>query len=178
MEPISTEALAEIVRNAVQEVFAIMLGMELKCGEAYVEKTAPSTSEGVVSLVGLAGQWIGTGCVACSAPLACRISSQMLMTEIESVGEEVLDAIAEVTNMIIGNVKTSIEESLGPMGLSIPTVVFGRNFTAKSAGDGDWTVVPFYHGDERLTVKVYLTLSRKPGLPVRPGFPHTCSLQG
>ena len=39
-----------------------------------------------------------------------------------------LDAVAEVTNMIIGNVKTVLESRLGAMGLSTPTVIYGRNF--------------------------------------------------
>ncbi len=58
----------------------------------------------------------------------------MLMTEAPSVNEDVLDAVAELTNMIIGNVKTELEAQVGPLGLSIPTVVYGRNFQTKTAG--------------------------------------------
>ena len=68
------------------------------------------------------------GSISCTPALACRICSQMLMTESTAVDEEVLDAVAELTNMIIGSVKTDLEQHLGPLGLSIPTVVFGRNF--------------------------------------------------
>ena len=35
----------------------------------------------------------------------------MLMTESTAVNEEVLDAVAEMTNMIIGSVKTDLESS-------------------------------------------------------------------
>jgi chemotaxis protein CheX len=159
------------------DVFSTMLGMEVAAGDPFVERVPPIPTEGVVALVGLAGQWVGTGSLFCSAAFACRISSQMLMTEIESVGEDVLDALAEVTNMIIGNVKTGIEEHLGPMGLSIPTVVFGRNFTARSAGEGEWTVFPFFNGEDRLDVKIYLVPSRKPTMHIRPGYSHPYSLQ-
>lgn len=155
-----------------------MLGMDLTSSEPYVERVHPHPTEGVVSLIGLAGQWVGTGCVCCSASFACRISSRMLMAEIEAVGEEVLDAIAEVTNMIVGNVKTGIEEYLGPMGLSIPTVVFGKNFTARNAGDGEWTVFPFQYGEDRLEVKIFLIPNRKPVGQIRPGYSHPYSLQG
>jgi chemotaxis protein CheX len=61
----------------------------------------------------------------------------MLLAEDSSVSEEVLDAIAEVTNMIIGHVKSSLERHLGPLGLSIPTVVFGRNFKPKRGSGMD-----------------------------------------
>jgi chemotaxis protein CheX len=178
MESIDQDALANVVGEATREVFTTMLGMELARGEVHTESVPPNPTEGVVSLVGLAGQWVGTGSVSCSARLACQISSQMLMTETDSVNEEVLDVVAELTNMIIGNVKTSLEEKLGPMGMSIPTVVFGKNFTTKSAGNGEWTVVPFQVGEEQMDVKICLTPNRKPNYHVRPGFPHSYSLQG
>jgi chemotaxis protein CheX len=178
MQQIDRNTLTEVVRATTQEVFSTMLGVQLSCGDPFVETVPTKPAEGVVSLIGLAGQWAGTGCVFCSASLACRIASQMLMTEIDSVGEEVLDVIAEITNMIIGNVKTGLERDLGPMGLSIPTVVFGKNFTTKSAGDGEWTVFPFSWGEEGLEVKVCLTPNRKPVAPLRPGFPHSYSLEG
>ena len=50
--------------------------------------------------------------------------------------------MAELTNMIIGSVKTDLESQLGPLGLSIPTVVFGRNFKTRSAGTAEWIARP------------------------------------
>jgi chemotaxis protein CheX len=80
----------------------------------------------------------------------------MLMTESPAVNEEVLDAIAELTNMIVGNVKTDLERHLGPLGLSIPTVVYGRNFKTRSAGSTEWIVVRFRWGDEEMQARVCL----------------------
>src|SRR3546814_14068538 len=62
-------------------------------------------------------------------------SDLMMMAEYDAVNDEVLDAMAEVTNMIIGNVKTALEERIGCMGLSIPTVIYGRNFTYRAVGN-------------------------------------------
>ena len=73
-----------------------------------------------------------------------------------------MDAVAEVTNMIIGNVKTTLETELGPLALSIPTVVFGRNFTARSASSEEWVVVPFDVEGSRLDVKLCLTQNHHP----------------
>jgi hypothetical protein len=42
----------------------------------------------------------------------------MLLAKDSSVSEVVLDAIAEATNMIIGNVKSSLERHLAPLGIS------------------------------------------------------------
>jgi chemotaxis protein CheX len=80
----------------------------------------------------------------------------MLMCEAPSVNEDVLDAVAELTNMIVGGVKTELELHLGPMGLSIPTVVYGRNFKTKGAGNTEWIVLRFQWDDDPLTVKLCL----------------------
>lgn len=155
-EGINREKLAATVAGATGDVFQTMLGMVVEPGEPYVDKTGPGPSAGVVAVIGLAGQWVGTGSVSCSAELACSISSAMLMTDFEAVTDDVLDAVAEVTNMIIGNVKTAIEEDLGAMGLSIPTVIYGRNFSTRTLGHNDWLVIPFRTGGERFCVEICL----------------------
>jgi chemotaxis protein CheX len=153
---ISQEFIIEAVKRSVAQVFATMLGVELGPGEIVESARGAERSGGVVSLIGLAGAWAGSGSVSCSAQMACRICSLMLMTEAHSVDEDVLDAVAEITNMVIGNVKTDLEEHLGPLGLSIPTVIFGRNFQTKTAGTVDWTEVHFDWDGEALVVKFCL----------------------
>jgi chemotaxis protein CheX len=161
--------LVKIVRDSMHDVFSTMLNnIELKQVDAYVDGGAPPTGDGILAFVGLAGSWAGTGSVACSAAFACKMSSQFLMTEYQSVDEDVLDAVAEVTNMIIGNVKTRLEEDLGPMGLSIPTVIWGRNFTSRTVGSYEWSVVPFMAGKERIEVQIFLA-PRKDNAKPKPG---------
>lgn len=144
------------IGRSVAQIFSTMLGVEIQQGEVSIERGSLEAKDGVVSLIGLAGSWAGMGSITCSPVLACRICSQMLMTESSAVDEEVLDAVAELTNMVVGNVKTDLEAELGPLGLSIPTVVFGRNFRTKSAGHADWIVVRFLWQDEPLVVRVCL----------------------
>ena len=168
MEPMtSTSAMRDKVLHAIltstQSVFSTMLGMDLTAEEPYENKGAANPTDGVVSLIGLAGPWMGTGSMACSPKLACKVSGALLMTEYPAVDDEVLDAIAEVTNMVIGNVKTIIEEEVGLMGLSIPTVIFGKNFATKSVGSSSWTVVPFTYEGEQLIVQVCLVQNSKEG---------------
>jgi chemotaxis protein CheX len=148
--------LVKIVRDATNGVFSTMLAIELEQGDAYINTASPPAGDGILSFVGLAGSWVGTGSVSCTADCACKISSQFLMTEYSSVNEDVLDAIAEITNMVIGNVKTLLEEDLGPMGLSIPTVIFGRNFASRTVGTFEWTVVPFLFDGERIIIQICL----------------------
>src|SRR5260370_27290131 len=120
------QGTAERICAATEEVFTTMLSLVTRAGEAYTETAASPSTEGVVALIGLAGDWIGTASLSCSAPFACRIASQMLMMDAQSVDGDVLDAVAEVANMIIGTAKTGLELDLGPSGMSITTIIFGN----------------------------------------------------
>jgi chemotaxis protein CheX len=108
--------------------------------------------------------------------MACRVCAAMLMTEATAVNEDVLDAVAELTNMIIGSVKTDLEAELGPLGLSIPTVVFGRNFKTRSAATAEWIHVRFLWDGDPLMIKMCLAPSEKQH-PVHHGGNPTCALE-
>ena len=109
-----------------------------------------------VSLVGFVGQWTGTGGVCCSAQVARKISGLMLMSDFDVVNDDVLDAMGETTNMIIGNLKDALEPTLGRLGLSTPTVVYGEHLKARSLNGERWTTVSFDCMGGILNVKVSL----------------------
>jgi chemotaxis protein CheX len=157
------------VSSAAAEVFGTMLGMEIETLPCRMDGSDPSVDDGVLAFVGMAGPWTGAGAITCTADFARQICAALLGSEADSVNEEVLDALGEVTNMIIGGFKTLIEQHTGPLGLSIPTVVYGRNFTSHSTGRNEWVVAPFRCGDQQMDVRVCLKPSREMGM-VRGGF--------
>ena len=158
------DQLVESISRAVEDVFSTMLGVSVVPGDVKFENGAPDAQDGVLSLIGVAGSWAGSGCVSCSPVLACRVCSQMLMAEATAVNEEVLDAVAELTNMIVGSVKNDLERELGPLGLSIPTVVFGKNFRTKSAGHAEWVVQTFRWDTDAFEVRMCLAPSERPAV--------------
>ncbi len=173
-EPYSQAEMAEIICSATSEVFSTMLGIEIVAGPIKSGQTAGAKQSGVVALLGLAGDWVGSGSLSCAPTFACKMAGALLMSEYDVVSEEVLDAVAEVANMVIGNVKTFLEERLGPLGLSIPTVIFGRNFEAHSVGNHDWVIVPFDAGGEHFNVQVSMAPNRSArNTRFQPGFPIT-----
>ena len=108
----------------------------------------PEANEGVVSFIGLAGSWAGTGSVSCSPALACRICAQMLMCESSGRERGSSGHRRRADQYDHWQRQDRIGKHLGPLGLSIPTVVYGQNFKTKSAGNAEWIVVRF-HWDER-----------------------------
>ncbi|HUJ22431.1 MAG TPA: chemotaxis protein CheX [Bryobacteraceae bacterium] len=168
-EALDESKVIEAIRTSTEEVFSTMLGMQVAAQAPYRQPSKPGPADGVVALIGLAGKWVGNGSICCAPELACKISSGMLMSEFPSVNQEVLDAIGEVTNMVIGNFKLLVESCFGVLGLSIPMVIFGHNFTARSLNTADWVVVPFQCEGGVLEVKVCLSPQRP--LP-HPHMPH------
>ena len=154
--------IVDSLMRATTDVFSTMLGTELGNGEVTFEAATSEPNDGVVSFIGIAGSWAGTGSLTLSPAMACRICEAMLMTEASAVNEDVLDAVAEITNMVIGSVKTDLESELGPLGLSIPTVVFGRNFKTRSAGTNEWIYVRFLWDGDPLLINMCLAPSEKP----------------
>jgi chemotaxis protein CheX len=161
METVTQLEIEHAISKAAREVFETMLNLPLEVEPSVVRaKIEPETFHGVVALVGVAGSWTGTGHISCSPQFAQKVAGALLMTEYGSVDEEVLDAVAEVANMIVGNVKTIFEEKLGPLGLTVPTVIFGRNYRTRSAGVNNWVLVRLRSGDESMDVNFCLMPSR------------------
>jgi chemotaxis protein CheX len=153
-QPISEQEIAEAIRSSACDVFSTMLAMDLVAGPMEIGEAAARNRAGVVALLGFAGDWAGSGTLYCDGKFACRMAGQLMMAEYSVVDDEVLDAVAEMGNMIIGNVKNALEEKLGPMGLSTPTVIYGRNFETRTVGSKEWVTVPFESGEYSMGVQI------------------------
>jgi chemotaxis protein CheX len=147
------ELVIEAIQTATARVFSTMLGKELASEDPYKETENEAPSEGVIAQISLVGACLITSLVVCSADVACSIGAAMLMEDCPAVNAEVLDAMAEIANMIMGNVKTDLDAQLGEVNLSIPTVTYGLNFSVHN-NSKRWIVVPFAVEEHTLLVKV------------------------
>jgi chemotaxis protein CheX len=171
MEKVTQQEIEQAISKASREVFETMLNLPLEIDPSVMHSVIePETFHGVVALVGVAGPWTGTGHISCTSRFAQMLAGSLLMTTYDSVNEDVLDAVAAVANMIVGNVKTIFEEKLGPLGLTVPTVIFGRNYQTRSAGVKDWVLVRLHTGEETMDVNFCLMPSRAPHYVA--GHPH------
>ena len=168
-EQVRHEDIVSAVKSATRDVFSTMLNLPLEVGGALEEASEPDSFDGVVALVGIGGSWTGSGRISCSPRFACRLAGALLTASYHAVNEDVLDAVGETANMIIGNVKTIFEERLGLLGLSVPTVIFGRNYRTRSSGVRRWTVVVFECGDETMEVRFCLMPARLQPRPAARG---------
>jgi chemotaxis protein CheX len=153
------ELVEQAIRAATEEVFSTMLGAAINFDQSALQ----DPESGMMALVGLTGNWSGAGTLACSPALANRASAAMFMSEPaedpNAINDEVLDTVAELTNMVVGNIKNTLEQTLGPMAISIPSVIYGRNFHFRSLTGKVIASMAFRWDAEPLEVKIVLAPS-------------------
>jgi chemotaxis protein CheX len=146
------------VTEATKEVFSMMLDMEVRFAGLAGDNRAPDLA--IISLVGITGEWGGSGVFCCAPGLAALLCSRMLGTElipgVPSIDEEVLDVVAEITNMMIGNVKNGLETITGPLAISVPTVIHGRNFEFRNPSGLRSAALAFATEDHVFEVRISL----------------------
>jgi chemotaxis protein CheX len=147
------QTIVHALHDATKGVFSTMLGMEVTPGEA-IDHEDPEPVNGVIALLGFTGPWVGTGMLYCSEQFARHIGSKMLMAEVHEVNADVLDGIGEMANMVLGNFKENMFQHTGALSLSIPTVVWGKNFSTRTSLRASWVIVPFTTGDDLFEVRV------------------------
>lgn len=155
---IDPDLLVRCISEATSEVFSTMLDMEVQC--AGLASNAQTADAGLISLVGITGDWGGSGVFCCTPALACVVCARMLGNDLDSgnpvIDEEVLDVVAEVTNMLIGNVKNGLELTTGPLAISVPTVIHGKNFQFRNSAGLRGVALAFTTEGETFEVRVGL----------------------
>ena len=151
--------LGDEILRATQLVLSTMMGLDAKGGEPIVDACGPEVAGSVLAMVGMVGPWTGSGAVTCSEKMACKLTAAMMMSQYDKVNDEVMDAMGEVANMVIGGVKTRLEEIVGAMAMGIPTVTFGSAFITRSTVKQNWIRVPFTCEGETFYVEAMLAES-------------------
>jgi len=132
----------------------IMLPIE----EAGEPENEMGTSESLIGSITFTGNLQGVVNVYCHHNVGLKIAKSMLMAEEDETldDSEVLDAIGEVVNLVIGGLKSRIQDSVKEFDISIPTVLKGKGIktigkaTKESVevfaktGDGDLKISAVY----------------------------------
>ena len=145
-------AWQEELAKATCEVFEVMVGTALET------PTAPDTDfvPDFAAMVGIAGSLCGLVSIHTSSECARRISAKMLGSDDLSASEDAQDALGEVCNMIAGSFKARIAGLADGCALSVPTVIFGRDFTLFSLARGEHYEATYLFEGKLFTVSLDL----------------------
>jgi len=117
-----------ILECAAIEVFNMMAGVELA---PFAEPPAGPRGE-ETAMVGLAGALCGMITIRCSAAMAGKFAGHMLGQDAASNASMASDAMGELCNMVAGNFKSKITSLANDCMLSVPTVIYGENYTLQT----------------------------------------------
>lgn len=134
----TTVSMRDTLLDAARDVFETMAFMALEETPDEVTKT----NDSLLGSITFKGNLEGCMSVSCDVPCAKVIAANMLgMDSPEGLAEtDVQDAMGEMANMIMGAVKSRIQEHVGVLEVSIPSVVQGRQLK-NSLGEGASEVV-------------------------------------
>lgn len=123
----------ETVLEAAKEVFETMIFMEI---EPAASAPAP-TDCSLLGSITFKGNLEGCLGISLSWPCAQTIARNMLALDPDAdISErEVCDAVGEVTNMVMGSIKSRLQDTYPDIAVSIPTVITGKELNS-SLPDG------------------------------------------
>ncbi len=151
------EALAQDISAAVVNAMRSTFGVAVVPGTFEV-------GEGMVSLVGDVSGVIGmvqshlegTLTLCLTYETVRNILPQVVGKSVSITHEMAVDAVGEITNMIFGQIKSSLAQRGYHMKLGIPCVVSGKGHFVSQFHRGRYMIVPF-HLDGQL-FQVYVAL--------------------
>jgi chemotaxis protein CheX len=131
---ITTVSLKETLLESAKEVFETMVFMAIE--EAGTEG-AHVSEPALLGTITFKGSLEGCLGICCCESCARTIAANMLgLDSSEKLGDnDVSDAIGEIANMVMGAVKSRIQNEAGNIEVSIPSVVQGRDLR-NSLGEG------------------------------------------
>jgi chemotaxis protein CheX len=120
---------SEDIVGIAQNVMDIMLGFQV--GPAYSNTWTPLNS-GMTGCIQISGGWAGAVLMQTTEDFVNMATVRMLAIDQRDVQpEDRQDTLAELTNMIGGNIKSLLP---GPSNLSLPIVTWGKNFGVRLVG--------------------------------------------
>lgn len=135
------------VIEGTSEVFSSMLMVELESGPPIYSNRVDIESN-ISSMIGLGNGIRGVVAVHCPEKTAKKITSGFLGMEIESLDDDVKDAIGEIANMVAGNLKISFAKADVDIQIAIPTTIIGESFRYAGFSRAICIAVPFTMDDE------------------------------
>ena len=134
--------ITDKIIESISEIFSQMLMMEISVAGEPIFKLGP-IKDSITGMIGLAGVHKGVLAVHFSKQVALDVTSKLLLTEFEEINVDVQDAIGEIVNELGGNLKTILSDQGKDIQLSLPSTMYGDEYTFTSQLDVDQVILPF-----------------------------------
>jgi len=150
----------ETVLEAAKEVFETMIFMEIEPSQ---ETPFFQDADLLIGSITFKGDLEGCMVISMAWPCARIIARNMLALEPEAdiTDEETCDAIGEVSNMVMGSIKSRLQDTYSSIEVSIPSVITGKNLTGPNIEGAERICVPVSIDEDQSAVFSLLYRMRK-----------------
>jgi flagellar motor switch protein FliN len=156
------------VSEAVIDVFDTMLSLKLEPADAV---TAESL-EGIrnVGSVSFAGDATGMVSIQAGDSLSREMAAAMLGIKIEEIkgDEEIRDMLAEMGNIVAGNLKSAFADAGLMCALSTPSFISGTDFKSEALNMENFERLAFRCGENIIFVEMGVKVTEPPQISVKP----------
>jgi chemotaxis protein CheX len=151
--------LEGLVTGAVTELFSTMLSTNML--PAPLKPGFGNGEPHIAGAVGFVGRLSGMVYVFTTVSFARRITATFLgLQEAEIEGDEMInDAMGEMANMLVGQMKSRLSDRDMPCMLTIPSVVRGSSFSVEATTSTEGHIFSFVSGENRIFIQVLLKAS-------------------
>ena len=163
--PLLIDEVRDLLKGSVAEVFRTMLNIESQ--EAPLMDFRRCDEQLVAGSIGFIGDLNGVVYIYVKEPFAKNLACRMMgMTESELEGEEIVnDAVGELSNIIVGAVKSRLCDAGNPCVLTIPSIVRGRGFGAEPTCSSKCRLFTLTCGADQVLVELLMNVFPRTGHP-------------
>lgn len=120
--------------NVSVDLIKMVCNVNVNRGQLFI-KNSPFTAGSVVIIIGIAGEFKGQVFFSINTETACKIASSMMFgMEVNTLDEMAKSAIAELGNMIMGNVSTEFYNNGIKIDITTPTILVGNDMAVSTKG--------------------------------------------
>jgi chemotaxis protein CheX len=138
---------------ATTTVFKTMLNIDLSMNKPILRNTRISTGD-VTGIMGLVGDEKGTICLSFTKAGALFIYKALMGEDHDTIDNDVVDAIGELTNITSGQARKEFEKNNINLKAAIPTVIVGKDIEFHFISALPIVSLPFHfqtnNGDEEV----------------------------
>ncbi len=128
--------------NATLNVIKTMAMLDPVAGKPFLKKDKVATGD-ISGVIGLTGHKKGAIVISFSTSAICQIVSGMLGEKYTEINDDITDAVGELTNMISGDARRSLQEQGIIFEAGIPNIVSGVGHQIESMTKGPVVAIPF-----------------------------------
>lgn len=136
------------------DILKQVCNIDARRGQIYIKKSS-FQADRVIILVGLAGTIRGQVFFSMEENVACSIASAMMMgMPVQELDEMSKSAIAELGNMILGNVATVFSNSGINIDITTPTVMVGSNISISTKSSQTVCIPIELNDDQKIDIDI------------------------